>query len=104
MLPLVNEESRTMTSPIDNGKLPVPAPQRPPPDAHGQAGLLLAESILHSLVAGGTWTTAQAIEAVKVAADVKLEVATLEREPVDIMRHSLALLAGISESLKSDHN
>lgn len=104
MLPPVDDESFAMTNPINNQQFPGLAPQRPPPDAHGQAGLLLAESILHSLVAGGTWTTAQAIEAVEVAADVKLEVATLEREPVDVMRHSLALLAGISESLSADIN
>lgn len=91
-----------MNIPMNDLETSAPSPQRPPPDAHGQAGLLLAESILHSLVASGTWTTAQAIETVEVAADVKLEVATLEHEPVDIMRHSLALLAGISESLNSD--
>ena len=89
-----------MTSMFDSSEFSAPAAQQPPPDAHGQAGLLLAESILHSLVASGSWTTAQAVEAIEVAADVKLDM--VGTEPNETIRHSLALLAGIASSLKAD--
>ena len=72
------------------------------PDAHGQAALLLTESILHSLVATSLFTTKQALDAVSVASEVKIEVATQLGESSAVMNKSLALLAHISASLKAD--
>jgi hypothetical protein len=47
----------------------------PEPDAHGQAAMLLVESLLHGLIARSVIGVADAIEVVAVAAEVKEEVA-----------------------------
>ena len=44
------------------------------PDAHGQAALLLAESLLHGLVARALISPREAIEIVEIAADVQHEI------------------------------
>lgn len=72
------------------------------PDAHGQAALLLAESILHALVEAGLITNTGAIETVRLAAEVKYEVATVARESEGRMRQSLELLARLQASLSAD--
>ena len=71
------------------------------PDAHGQAALLLAESILHSLIEASVLTTTQALETVTTAQEVKVEVAMLTGESSARMRESLALLDNIAMSLKT---
>lgn len=73
------------------------------PDAHGQAALLLAESTLHGLIAKGVISTANAIEIVDVAAEVKEEVAADMGDTPSAMRKSLGLLKSIGVSLRSDH-
>lgn len=45
------------------------------PDAHGQAALLLVESLIHGLLARRLITVADAVEIVDVAAEVKVDVA-----------------------------
>jgi hypothetical protein len=72
------------------------------PDAHGQAALLLAESILHALVESATLSNPEAIEIVKMAAEVKVEVATEAGESVGRMNESLELLSRITASFKTD--
>ncbi|MCW3849327.1 hypothetical protein OF829_18975 [Sphingomonas sp. LB-2] len=72
------------------------------PDAHGQAALLLAESILHALIEHGTLTNPQAIAVVESAAEVKVEVATLAGESRKRMEESLALLSRITISMQTD--
>lgn len=72
------------------------------PDAHGQAALLLAESILHALVDSGTLTNREAITVVRTAAEVKLEVATAEGESTVRMNESLDLLARMANSFEAD--
>lgn len=72
------------------------------PDAHGQAALLLAESILHALVDSATLSNPEAIEIVKMAAEVKLEVATVAGESVGRMNESLELLSRITASFTTD--
>ena len=52
-----------------------PFPANIEPDAHGQAALLLAESMLHTLLARGVVTLEEAVEVVQTAAEVKVEVA-----------------------------
>lgn len=75
---------------------------RSEPDAHGQAALLLAESIIHMLVESGTWSKAEAHSVVQTAAEVKVEVAELAGESRVRMLESLALLARIETSLEID--
>lgn len=78
-------------------------PARPvEPDAHGQAALLLAESIIHALIEHGTLTVAQAAVVVQSAAEVKVEVATLSGESRQRMEESLALLGRIKASIWID--
>lgn len=72
------------------------------PDAHGQAALLLAESILHALVDSGTLSNAEAIAVVRTAAEVKLEVATADGESKGRMNESLDLLARMATSFEAD--
>ena len=73
------------------------------PDAHGQAALLLAESTLHMLVECGVMTNEAAIAAVQIAAEVKVEVATMTGESRGRMQESLDLLSRIRASFESDH-
>jgi len=68
------------------------------PDAHGQAALLLAESILHTLVENRTLTAAEAAAAVATAAEVKAEIAPLMGESRERMEASLTLLSKIERS------
>ena len=75
---------------------------RAEPDAHGQAAFLLAESMLHMLVETGTFTTGQAMEAVEIASEVKVDVAAQTGESSARMNQSLALLATVSRSLGND--
>ena len=72
------------------------------PDAHGQAAILLVESILHVLVDKGTLTNAEAMTAVEVAAEVKEEVAALSGESSGRMNESLDILTKIGASLETD--
>jgi hypothetical protein len=81
------------------------APASPPlaePDAHGQAALLLAESLIHMLVDSQTLSLDQAIEVIEVAAEVKVEVAEAAGESTSRMNESLALLAKMSKSFGCD--
>jgi hypothetical protein len=72
------------------------------PDAHGQAALLLSESILHGLVERSVIRMSDAIEIVEIAADVKTEMAFQEEEASSTIRKSLALLASIKLSLETE--
>ena len=83
----------------DNGATPIVAPG---PDAHGQAALLLVESLLHSLIARSVLSVEQAIEVVEVAADVKGEIAAERGDSPETLRRSLVMLDAIVASLKFD--
>lgn len=72
------------------------------PDAHGQAAMLLTESLIHGLIAGGVITVAAAVEIVDVATEVKTDIAgDLGDSPANL-RKSLGLLKAISVSLSRD--
>lgn len=72
------------------------------PDAHGQAALLLAESLVHGLIARKVLSVTDAVEIVDIAAEVKAEVAgDLGDSPANL-RKSLGLLGAISASLRRD--
>lgn len=74
----------------------------PEPDAHGQAALLLAESILHALVENSTLSAAEAADIVQTAADVKRQVAAMIGESQGRMQASLDLLGAIRRSFETD--
>ena len=72
------------------------------PDAHGQAALLLTESLLHALVASAVLSNGQAVEVIEIAAEVKVEVATAHHESRKRIDESLKLLADMQASFESD--
>lgn len=75
---------------------------REEPDAHGQAALLLAESILHALVETKTLSLAAAISVIQTTCEVKIEVAEREGESSRRMHESLALLLTMLKSFSAD--
>jgi hypothetical protein len=85
-----------MTS-ADREPLPVATPDAP--DAHGQAAMLLVESLIHSLVARAVITVGDAIEIVTVAMDAKVEIAVDAGAVDDSRDRSLALLSSVRASL-----
>ena len=72
------------------------------PDAHGQAAMLLVESLIHGLIAHAVISVGDAIEIVGVAAEVKQEVAHDLGDSPATMERSLALLGAIHASLSND--
>lgn len=72
------------------------------PDAHGQAALLLAESILHALVETKTLTVEGALSVIQTTCEVKIEVAEQSGESKGRMQQSLALLQAIAASFAVD--
>ena len=88
--------------PLERVATAVGSPVIVEPDAHGQAALLLTESLIHMLVERGAITNKEAVEVVQVAAEVKAEVATCAGESAKRIRESLDLLAKMQNSLESD--
>ena len=72
------------------------------PDAHGQAAMLLVESLIHGLIARSVLTVEDAFEIVGIAAEVKEEVAAEMGDSPATMERSLTILGAISASLKND--
>ncbi len=72
------------------------------PEPHGQAALLLVESLIHGLIARSSLTVEQAVEIVQIAAEVKLETADDVGDTPATLRESLHLLQSISASLLHD--
>ena len=87
-----------MKTPVEPFDLPV----IDEPDAHGQAALLLTESLIHALVDKGQLSVADAVEVIETAADVKVEVATVAGESKTRMNESLVLLGKMSASFEID--
>ncbi|MHB8285207.1 MAG: hypothetical protein ACYDD1_11075 [Caulobacteraceae bacterium] len=79
----------------DNGRLRGP-------DAHGQAAMLLVESLIHGLVARSVISVADAVEIVGIAGEVKEEIAEDLGDSPATMRKSLTILAAIGNSLAHD--
>lgn len=76
----------------------------PEPDAHGQAALLLVESLIHGLIQKGALSTNDALEIATSAAEVKEAVADDATESRATAEHSLQILAGIIASLEFDRS
>jgi len=81
---------------------PPPTPPVIEPDAHGQAALLLTESLIHMLVENKGLTNSQAVDVVHTAAMVKVEVAEAAGESKARMQESLALLGRMEDSFQAD--
>jgi hypothetical protein len=74
----------------------------PEPDAHGQAAMLLTESLLHGLITRNVISVRDAVEMVEVASEVKEAIAEDMGDSPATMQRSLALLGAIRESLAND--
>ena len=72
------------------------------PDAHGQAALLLVESLIHMMVESATLSSEEARQVIATAKEVKVEVAEATGESHGRMQASLDLLSVIGESFESD--
>ncbi|WP_267387381.1 hypothetical protein [Sphingomonas sp. GC_Shp_3] len=75
--------------------------RQPSGDAQAQASLLLVESLVHSLLDNGALSKAQALEAIDSAYTVKEESAKDEKELAATLRHSLALLEKMRNSINA---
>jgi hypothetical protein len=72
------------------------------PDAHGQAAMLLVESLIHGLIARAVISVADAVEIVGVAAEVKEEIGPELGDTPATLQKSITLLTAISASLGHD--
>lgn len=72
------------------------------PDAHGQAAMLLVESLIHGLVSKSVLSVADAVEIVDTAVEVKIEIAMDLGDSPQTLRESVAMLESISTSLRND--
>ena len=88
-----------ITNDNDGARAPAP-PGRP--DAHGQAALLLVESLIHGLIARSVITVADAVEIVGVATDVKAQISADLGDSPATLRKLLDPLSAISMSLAHD--
>jgi hypothetical protein len=71
-------------------------------DAHGQAALLLVESLIHGLIEAQVLSVVEAIEIVDVATEVKIERGRGHSELPPNLQSSIGLLQNISASLRFD--
>lgn len=82
-----------------------PAPQDafpPSSDAHGQAALLLVESLLHGLCEKSTLSCGEAVEIAERAVEVQFEQAEAADGAGAPLWRSHALLSAITVSLRAD--
>lgn len=85
-----------------SNEIPKFVPPAPLPDAHGQAALLLIESLIHTLIARSVITVPDAIEVVEVAAEVRRDIGADRAEMDAALARSITLLENISQSLRLD--
>lgn len=88
-----------MIDAVHNSREP---PQAPKADAHGEAAILLVESLIHGLIAKRVLSVSEAVEIVDVATEVKLEAGIEDGAPTVASQTSINLLQDISASLKFD--
>lgn len=90
---------------IDDNRDPDPDPDpnaQPTTDAHGEAAMLLVESLIHGLVARSVLSVDEAIALVTVAVDARAEIVADRGEADAAQDRALALLSGIGASLAYD--
>ncbi len=85
----------------DNDDYPA-AVRGPEPDAHGQAAMLLTESLIFGLIERSVISVADAVDIVEAAAEVKVDIAADIGESPETLDRSLDLMTAISDSLKLD--
>jgi hypothetical protein len=85
----------------DNDAYPA-AVRGPEPDAHGQAAMLLVESLIFGLIERAVISVRDAVEIVELAAEVKAEIAIDLGESPEALRRSLGLINSISSGLQQD--
>lgn len=90
--------------PTNDNEPEVRGAMHPSSDAHGQAALLLVESLLHGLCENSTLSTAEAIEIVDRAVEVQFDKAEAADGAAAPMWQSHALLSAIAMSLSIDGN
>lgn len=71
-------------------------------DPHGQAALILVESLIHGLVERSVLTTTDAIDVIEAATDVQADVAEAADGAGAKMWQSHSLLAMMAKSLEHD--
>lgn len=86
----------------NDNDLPVAEAAVTPSDAHGQAALLLVESLIHGLCESATLQTAEAVQIVERAASVQLDRVHVADDAAEISQRSHALLVSIAASLRID--
>lgn len=91
-----------MTETVNEFPGTMPTDPQSEPDAHGQAALLLIESLIHTMVDARMIDTQTAAATVRSAAEVKVEVAEAAGESAKRMNESLALLQAIETSFEAD--
>ena len=91
-----------MTQLMNDNEGPSPTVERDVPEAHGQAAMLLVESLIHGLIARSILPVEEAIDIVTVAIDVQLDVSTDRGDHDDATNKSLAMLRAIRRSLSRD--
>lgn len=74
----------------------------PEPDAHGQAAMLLVESLLHGLIDRRVISVADAVEIVDVAVEVKRDIGEDLGDSPATLKRSVTMLQAISSTLKQD--
>ncbi len=70
------------------------------PDPHGQAALMLCESLAHLLIARGTLAREELVEAIDGVIEVKREIAGTS-ESVVVSVASIVLLRAVAQSLSA---
>lgn len=85
-----------------NDNYVAPAVTPPPPDAHGQAALLLVESLIHGLIERSVITRQDGFDIVETATSVQADVARAADGTPDPMWHAHSLLIRVAGSLEID--
>lgn len=82
-----------VTHPTETGKAP---------DPHGQAALLLVESLIHGLLSRSVLSVTEAVAIVETAVEVNAEIAAEQAASYATKDKSLSMLMAISASLQND--
>ena len=72
------------------------------PNGHGQAALLLVESMLHALIENGALSIEEAADVVDNARDVHIELGDELGDDWEARRAALAFLSSIALTLRND--
>lgn len=91
-----------MAQDINDNEIYPPTARPREPDAHGQAAMLLVESLIHGLVDRSVISVGDAVEIVEAAAEVKADIAADLGDSADTLDRSLTILAAIGDSLRID--